>query len=255
LKPETKIEGFYNNYWPENIPDYKKTEEHIFGLLPFSQGAFISLDAGCGSGVCSLALSQKTKKVFSCDLSWYSLKTAAQFSKKLNRENIEFINADLLNMPFEDNSFDLILSWGAVHHTVNPEKALQELIGLLKTQGYLIVAVYLKTKLTFIHELVRKMCLKINSRFLKKAFIRSVALLVTILEYFGKRNNIRDDNLRIESQVEDWFFVPVKHFFSEQELREIFLHNNLTFEVLCRQTGRLKSSSNIIVRGKKIQNS
>ncbi len=165
---------------------------------------------------------------------------------------MDFVNGSLLILPFKNNSFDLILCWGIFHHTVDPYNALKELIRVLKKDGYLILAVYQKTNLSFLHEMVRKVCLRIKWEIIRKVFIKSMAVFVAFLEFLGMKNNLRSDNVKIESQVEDWFFVPIKHFFSIEELKEMFYKQNLTFEVLCMQAGRLKSSSNVIVRGKKI---
>jgi hypothetical protein len=59
----------------------------------------------------------------------------------------------------------------------------------------------------------------------------------------------RDDNPLIESQVEDWFFVPEKHFFSVEQMARLFAERGLSFELLDAHTGRFRSSSNFVVRG------
>ena len=232
---------FYDAYWPANVPDKERTRAHILGLLG-DKRLGTALDAGCGTGVCSAALSERAARVVSCDLSMGSLRSGCLASA---------VNADLLELPFKDKSFDFILSWGAIHHTREPLRALRELSRVLDDSGQIIIAVYLRTRLTFAHELARKLCLKMDAGMLKRSFIRAAAFIVRALELAGKRNNVRDDNVSIEAQVEDWFFVPIKHFFSVDELRKAFENNGLSFEVLCPRTGRLKSSSNIIVRGYK----
>lgn len=245
---ENRTKEFYNEYWPENVPDYTKTKQHIYSLLPGGNFNFV-LDAGCGTGVTSLALSERAEKVYACDISYNSIITAKNFGENLNIKNIEFINGSILSLPFKSNSFDLILCWGVIHHTIEPDRAFKELVYSLRKEGCLIVAVYQKTSLTFLHEMIRKWCLRIKREWVKESFIKFIVFLVRILEKLGKRTNVRDDNVKIASQVEDWFFVPVKHFFTLKQLEDIFKNNNLTFEVLCEQTGRLKSSSNVIVRG------
>lgn len=45
-------------------------------------------------------------------------------------------------MPFEDETFEIILPSGVIHHTLYPEKALSELARVLKPNGYLILLVY-----------------------------------------------------------------------------------------------------------------
>ena len=64
--------------------------------------------------------------------------------------------------------------------------------------------------------------------------------------------NLRDDNTSVEAQAEDWFFAPVKHFFSLDEMRQIYADLGLSFEVLAERTGRFRSSSDFIVRGQKL---
>ena len=41
-------------------------------------------------------------------------------------------------MPFEDNEFDIVLSFGVMHHIGDWEKALEEISRVLKPQGFLI---------------------------------------------------------------------------------------------------------------------
>lgn len=247
-KSEKRTGKFYDNFWPRNVPDFRKSEEHIFGILPQKE-IHLALDAGCGSGVCSLALSKRSDRVISCDLSMESLKTAVSLKERAGIDNIEFVNLSLTDVPFKNRSFDLILSWGVIHHTVDPLRVFSGLSGILKSNGCLIAAVYLRTGLTFAHELLRKLCLRIRSPIIKMIFIETASFFVKVLDFFHVSPRSRNDNITPQSLVEDWFFVPVKHFFSVKELEDIFRRNGLTFEVLCPQTGRLKSSSNVIVRG------
>src|SRR5207302_5536725 len=115
--------------------------------------------------------------------------------------------------------------------------------------GILVLAVYLKTPLTFVHEAIRHVCLCIPRR-MRRPLISGVTRLVKLGEHLGHTTNVRDDNPLIQSQVEDWYFVPEKHFFGIEEMRALFRQRGLSFEVVCEQTGRFRSSSNFIVRGK-----
>lgn len=246
---EKNTGSFYDGYWPKNVPDYRKTREHVLEIVP-NKRYERAFDGGCGTGVNSLALSEMADNVVAFDLSPGSLKTAEGLAKKLDIKNIKFQQGSLLDIPYEDSSFDLVYSWGVIHHTTDPVGAFHELVRILKPGGDLVLAVYLKTRVTFIHEAVRKTCLMMPET-VKKIFIRTVAFGVGLIERVKKLNVVRDDNPFIESKIEDWFFVPEKHYFTIDEMKRLYEDNGLTFDLICAKTGRFKSTSNFIVRGAK----
>src|SRR5947208_133956 len=141
-----KTKGFYDTYWPANVPDYRKTREHVRAVVPPGEYRR-AFDGGCGTGVCSLALSEMADEVVGFDISSGSLGTAEGLAHRLGITNIQFNQGSLLDIPFPDNSFDLVWSWGVIHHTVNPVRALDELVRILQPGGTLVLAVYLKTPL------------------------------------------------------------------------------------------------------------
>lgn len=51
-------------------------------------------------------------------------------------------NADAENLPFPDNCFDLVYSWGVLHHTPDMERALREILRVLRPHGVLKVMLY-----------------------------------------------------------------------------------------------------------------
>ena len=245
-----KTQAFYDGYWPRNVPDYHRTREHVFSLLPDTPIGR-ALDAGAGTGVCSLALAERSHAVIGVDISGGSLRTAKQLALETGHGNAEFSRADLQRLPFADEAFDLVYSWGVVDHTVQPRQTMRELVRVLRPSGTLIVAVYLKTWLTPLHRLSRYLCLY-TPFFPRRLLIRSIGEFVRFLERNRNMINLRDDNINVEAQAEDWFFAPVKHFFSIGEMGQIYTDLGLSFEVLADRTGRFKSSSDFIVRGRKL---
>lgn len=243
------VQAFYDQYWPANLPDWKETRKHIHKLLPRKHFVRI-LDAGCGSGVCAFSLAEKAKDVVGIDLSFNSLRSAQTLGQKTGRRNIFWLQGDLLSLPLASASFDCILCWGVIHHTLDPAQALAELVRVLRPDGLLILAAYRRTAFTGLHEIIRTLCLKMPAAYRPRS-ISIVAAVVRFLERLGKNHNLRADNPHIQSQVEDWFFVPVKHFFTIAEMHHLFIRHGLSFEITCSQTGRFKSSSNFIVQGRK----
>lgn len=244
-----QVKEFYDEYWPENVRNYPRTREHVLSVLPDVEFES-ALDAGCGTGVCALSLSERANKVTAVDISSGGLRVARELAQRFSRPNIDFVQANLLALPFPDESFDLVFSWGVIDHITDPYQALNELVRVLQPGGTLILTVYLKTNLTWVHESLRKMCLHLPTP-ARRAFIHTVAGCVSVAERVGKNTNVRDDNPSIASQVENWFFVPHKHFFTVDEMQRLFERHHLSFELLCEQTGRFKSSSKFIVRGTK----
>ena len=243
------VQSFYDEYWPSNVPNLVKTRDYVFTILPDRNFNRI-LDAGCGTGVCSLALAERANQVLAVDMSLQSLKTAVELAHKIGRHNIEFKQASVLDLPFASESFDLVYSWGVIHHTPSPIRALDELVRVLAPGGLLVLAAYRKTRLTVIHEIARKFCLRLPP-LLRKPVVKFVAIPIGIVAQLLGLKELRDDNLSLESKIEDWLFVPEKHFFSFQEMRDLLEQHHLVFKLIQEKTGRFKSTSNFVVWGLK----
>jgi len=68
----------------------------------------------------------------------YAIDPLADFYKekfKLNYENIHFLQARAEKLPFEDNSFDVVILSNVLDHVEDPTKALQEIKRVLKKEG------------------------------------------------------------------------------------------------------------------------
>lgn len=55
-----------------------------------------------------------------------------------------------LEIPFSDNSFDIVFSHGVLHHIPNIQKAQKEIARVLKNDGKLIVMLYAKKSLNYL---------------------------------------------------------------------------------------------------------
>lgn len=51
-------------------------------------------------------------------------------------------NADAENLPFDDKSFDLVYSWGVLHHTPDTGRAFREVFRVLKPGGVVKAMIY-----------------------------------------------------------------------------------------------------------------
>jgi len=99
------------------------------------------LDAGCGSGRYSVALAiHGAAKITAVDVSSTGLETARNNAKEFNQ--IQFQQASVLNLPFPDQSFDLVWCAGVLMITSDFDKGLSELTRVLKPNGKLFLLVY-----------------------------------------------------------------------------------------------------------------
>ena len=103
------------------------------------------LDAGCGAGFSALALFGKllnTCRYIGADISTAVDVAAQRFTE--NDVRGDFIQVDILDLPEELGSFDVIFSEGVLHHTDSTEKAIRYLATKLNPRGYFMFYVYNK---------------------------------------------------------------------------------------------------------------
>jgi ubiquinone/menaquinone biosynthesis C-methylase UbiE len=93
------------------------------------------LDIGCGFGWFELnALNRGIKKITGTEISEDDLKTAKE---NVINEKVDFKVASALDLPFEDNSFDTVVSWEVIEHIPKntEDKMFSEVKRVLKPNG------------------------------------------------------------------------------------------------------------------------
>ena len=102
------------------------------------------LVAGCGTGQHSIETSAryKSSKVLAIDLSLSSLAYAKRKTNELGIENIEYMQADILNLGKLNRKFDIIESVGVLHHMNDSMAGWKVLINCLKTGGLMKIGLY-----------------------------------------------------------------------------------------------------------------
>lgn len=103
-------------------------------LLPEDIANKKVLDAGCGTGWFAGAANKRKANVTAMDIGPDLLQ---KVSKKY--PNISTVEGSVMNMPFSDNSFDIVISSEVIEHVENPEKAIAEISRVLKPNGIAII--------------------------------------------------------------------------------------------------------------------
>lgn len=93
------------------------------------------------SGTCATGrnIACKAKKVTCLDMTLSMLEQGKKIADKHNIRNMEFIVGDAVNMPFGNNSFDMVISRLSMHHFPNPEFPFKEMYRVLKPSGKLVI--------------------------------------------------------------------------------------------------------------------
>jgi ubiquinone/menaquinone biosynthesis C-methylase UbiE len=110
-------------------------------LFPKSQYERV-LELGCGIGYQSAFLAQISKEVIATDLPNEDMLSHAPgmlqaklLHGKLNIINVKLIACSAEELPFEDNYFDMVYSSHVLEHIPNKDKALAEIVRVLKPNG------------------------------------------------------------------------------------------------------------------------
>lgn len=128
----------FNFFSKEEI---RKTGEEYFDIINSSilnQNSII-LDVGCGTGRWSLYWVDKVKFIEAIDPSLAVL-TAANLTQ--NVPNIRISKASVDNIPFDNETFDLVMSIGVLHHIPDTAKALKEITKKCKIGGHVYIYIY-----------------------------------------------------------------------------------------------------------------
>jgi ubiquinone/menaquinone biosynthesis C-methylase UbiE len=99
------------------------------------------LDAGCGEGIdlASVALASARRAV-GVEISAGGIEATSARIAGLSNANL--IRGNVLALPFAGGVFDGAYSYGVVHHTVDPERAVREIARVLKSGAPLLLYVY-----------------------------------------------------------------------------------------------------------------
>lgn len=136
---------FLENLTEEQIIEGEKSLKDFLNISNLSAMSFI--DVGSGSGLMSLCAARLGAKVFSFDYDpacvWCTKELKSQYHFRESDWKIE--QGSILDKEYIDSlgTFDIVYSWGVLHHTGNMKKALELVAKLVKPGGgILFIAIY-----------------------------------------------------------------------------------------------------------------
>ena len=127
---------------PESLASLQSAHEALLKELKPREGMKV-LDIGSGSGETVLAIAEKvgkTGKAVGVDFSPEGIKLAKRQAEQRGLEAVtEFHQANAVELPFHDNTFDAVVSECVVCLIQDKQKALNEKVRVLKTGGRVIM--------------------------------------------------------------------------------------------------------------------
>lgn len=121
-------------------------EPHIPAFADFARwkGKKV-LEVGCGLGTDAVNFARAGADYHAIDLSDASLELARKRFEVFGlKGDLRPYNAEQLSEAFEPESFDLVYSFGVIHHTPHPEAVLREIRKVIKPDGELRMMLYAK---------------------------------------------------------------------------------------------------------------
>lgn len=108
------------------------------------------LDIGCGLGRHTIQFAKAGFETQAIDLSTKAIESASQWARKENL-TVQFLQCDMLNLPFKNEMFDCILCRNVISHTDTEgiKKIIQKLYDILKINGECFLTLGSKSANTF----------------------------------------------------------------------------------------------------------
>lgn len=115
------------------------------------------LEVGCGIGIDTLRLARLGfGEVVGIDLTEVAVEVAAERARREGLAGVRFEVGNAEALPFEDGAFDLVYSFGVLHHTPGIERAVAEVHRVLAPGGTAYVMLYHSRSLVnLIHQALR----------------------------------------------------------------------------------------------------
>jgi len=119
----------------------RTAEEAAAFLLPHLTPGMRLLDLGCGPGSITIGLARYVApaETIGIDQAPPALEAARQLAADHNVGNVQFQQADVYELPFHDDSFDVVHGHQILQHLADPVAALIEARRVLRRGGYLAV--------------------------------------------------------------------------------------------------------------------
>ncbi|MGB5816945.1 MAG: class I SAM-dependent methyltransferase [Thermoanaerobaculia bacterium] len=172
-----QVVAMYESHpFPSYADKFRKTAEEMhlkMRLLGIPEEEYKDrqiLDCGCGTGEFSCWYAAQGNQVTAVDLSAPSLENAKAYAEQYDlSDRVDFVRMSVLDLDFPDDTFDLVYSYGVLHHTPDPLRGLENMVRVCKPGGIVVVSVYSRYS-RFIHRQKQRLINRIAGDDIEKRF-------------------------------------------------------------------------------------
>ncbi len=116
---------------------------HRYALVRDIVKEKVVLDIASGEGYGSNLLAKTAREVFGVDICAETINNA---KSTYSADNLKFVQGDAANIPFQPNTFDVIICFETIEHVINQDAVMRELKRVLKNDGVLVISTPEKKK-------------------------------------------------------------------------------------------------------------
>lgn len=138
---------------PEDVETARTSFHDLFANVPLEGRSFLDIGFGQGLGVC--LAHEAGARVHACDINpkcVEAVESTARFFPKFQLSSLPLIIGSILDdattlqlkslLATESDGFDVVQSWGVLHHTGDMKTAIRNAASLVKPGGYFVLAIY-----------------------------------------------------------------------------------------------------------------
>lgn len=225
----------FDEHWESNdIPElpprkFDIARQFLTPLYTYVDGLkaekIMLLDAGCGDGVHLKMLDKEplstTSEICALDISRKALEITRKRGIKA-----EFVQGSVSELPFSDNGFDAVFSYGVIAYSDDPEVSFKELVRCTKKGGVLGLWIYPKNQGIggFVFDTIRKMCKALGNGF--TTFLANLIVPFLFILPTNSKVNLGNSTWKQCREVVLVNIAPTQLFFPTRDQILRWFHDN-----------------------------
>jgi 2-polyprenyl-6-hydroxyphenyl methylase/3-demethylubiquinone-9 3-methyltransferase len=225
--------------------DYLNAKESLEKLIPDLKGKTF-LDVGSGSGLFSIAANALgAKKVRGFDVDLEAVATAKSLIERVRtwdpevkKDAISFEVESILNENISPEHYDVVYSWGVLHHTGAMYRSFAAIMNLVAEKGTLVIAIYNKHFTSPVWKGIKYTYVK-SPGFIRRMLVWAVLVAKYIAAFVISRQNPlkRKRGMHYYTDVVDWVGGYPYEYASVDEVVDFFRTHGFILKKLRRTKG------------------